>query len=76
MESGTNIQIYVKKNTMCGLEEHIKDIDLTALSIDVMQNLSVMSYEKSSDFYEGEVQILHGERAFDILIEEEWHFDR
>lgn len=33
----------------------IKNIDLTAFSIDVMQNLSVISYEKSSDFYECEV---------------------
>lgn len=34
-----------------GLEEHISDTGLNALSMDVRQNRSVMSYDKSNDFY-------------------------
>lgn len=44
---------------------HIRDTDLNALGIDVRQNWSVMSYDKSNNFYKGEWRHCVEKGAFD-----------
>lgn len=73
-ERGTNTHIFVK-NTIRGLEEYIRDTDLSALGIDVRQNQSVMSYDKSNDFYKGERRHFLEKGAFDIPIKEKGDCD-
>lgn len=64
-----NTQIYVK-NAIRGLKEHIRDTELNAHGIDVRQNQSMMSYNKSNNFYKGEWKHCMEKGAFDIPIEE------